>query len=150
MATAGMPHGEVCVNVASPMHAFVRRGRLGRVFGNDTGFVVARNPDTVRAPDIAFVRAGRLPEGPPPQRWDQAPDLVVEVVSPNDRWSEIEDKTQDWLTAGTEEVWLVDPARREVKVVTREGSRTRRGGQVVTSAVLPGFEFAVEELFATG
>ena len=82
----GVEHGEIVLNLGSPLHQFVKSSRLGRVVGSDVGILLGRDPDTVREPDIAFISAERMPLDVREKRYSQVvPDLVVEVVSPNDR-----------------------------------------------------------------
>jgi Uma2 family endonuclease len=117
----------------------------------DTGFKIASDPDTVRAPDVAYVTAERLP--PPEQRpgyFEGAPDLAVEIVSPTDTVSELGEKVEEYLAVGVRGIWIVDPANRTVTVhepgqpvrILRELD-TLEGGDVV-----PGFRCPVSELFA--
>src|SRR5262245_9042674 len=90
MPPAGQEHGFVYMNLGGPLHQFVKTHRLGIVFGAETGFKIASNPDTVRAPDVAFVRRGRIPPGRIPKAFGSiAPDLAVEVVSPGDTVQEV-------------------------------------------------------------
>ena len=85
-APAGFDHGRVALNVGALLREHVRRERLGVVVAAETGFLISRDPDTVRAPDVAFVAAHRLPPAEDRERFaDLAPDLVVEVVSPSER-----------------------------------------------------------------
>ncbi len=111
MALAGFRQGAVNTNVAVPLAHHVKIRLLGAVCGAGTGFVLARNPDTVLAPDIAFIRRERIPaSGLPATFWEGAPDLAVEVRSPGDTGSEVAEKAASWLSAGTRVVWVVDPA----------------------------------------
>lgn len=123
---------------------------LGAVF-TEVGFTLSRDPDTVRAPDLAFVAAGRIPaSGYGTGYWEIAPDLAVEVVSPSSRASAIQEKVLHWLDAGAREVWIVDPGTRTV-AIHRPGGRTTvlRGEDVVEGAdLLPGFTLALDRLFA--
>src|SRR3989440_521132 len=105
---AGYAHGRVAMNLAVRLATYVEGARAGQVFAAETGFTLARGPDTVRAPDVAFVTHERLP---PPSTTGYpalAPDLVVEVLSPDDRPGEMLGKVADWLSAGTRIVWVVD------------------------------------------
>lgn len=123
------------------------RGRLATA---DPGFTLARSPDTVRAPDIAYVsrerHAAPMPDGFP----EFAPTLAVEVRSPSDRVGAIVAKVGDWLSAGTEMVWVIDPPRESVVVYRADGSVTVLGIADVLSGddVLPGFTLRLETLFA--
>src|SRR3990172_3882680 len=103
------------------MHHVDERG-LGEVLAAETGFKLASNPDTVRAPDVAFIRSDRLPDPPPAGYAEVAPDLVVEVLSPNDRPGKVLAKVADWLSAGNSLVWVVDPARLSARVYRADGS----------------------------
>ena len=150
MAPAGGRHGEVAMSIGIAVGSYVKRNRLGRVLAAETGFILERNPDTVKAPDVSFISAGRLPAGELPQRFlEMAPDLAVEVTSPNDSAREVEQKTDSWLAAGTSEVWVVSPQHRTVTVnrlgepaTVFDESETLTGGDL-----LPGFEVSVQELF---
>ena len=86
LAPAGGRHGSVAMRIANRLANYVNERHLGEVFAAETGFILRRDPDTVRAPDAAFVAAGRLPAGDLPAGYPElAPDLVVEVRSPSDR-----------------------------------------------------------------
>jgi len=92
------------------LRGFVERERLGEIVVADTGFVLARDPDTVRGPDVAFIARERYDAaGDPPTAFPGAPDLAVEVVSPSNRAVDIRAKVADYLAAGTRLVWVVDP-----------------------------------------
>lgn len=149
MSPAGSQHGGVIVALTLPLAQFVKSHRLGRVFGAETGFIIARNPDTVRAPDVAFVGKERLSGELPHGFFPGAPDLAVEVVSPDDRASEVLAKAQAWLGAGCRLVWVADPKTRSITVY-----RSLRDIVVLTSAdtldggdVLPRFKLSVSEVF---
>ena len=102
MTPAGFDHGAVIMNLAVPLGQHVKTGRLGVVCGAETGFVLERRPDTVLAPDIAFVRRERIPAaGRPRTFWDGPPDLAVEVRSPGDTRKEVAEKVAAWLASGT-------------------------------------------------
>lgn len=124
-----------------------RRGRLATL---DPGFTLARNPDTVRAPDLAYVSRERHP-GPMPNGFPAfAPDLAVEVRSPGDRAGAVVAKVGDWLEAGSLMVWSVDPDREQVVVYRADGSVSvlGLGDTLLGERVLPGFAMALTELFA--
>jgi Uma2 family endonuclease len=150
MTPAGAEHGDVGGEAFHWVKAFVKEHRLGKVYSADTGFVIARDPDTVRAPDVAFVRAQRIPPHPVRGFFPGAPDLAVEVVSPSDRLSEVAAKVDEWLSAGTQSVWVVDPANRSVEVY-RQGNqvlRYRAGDELRDEPALPGFAMKIADLFA--
>lgn len=139
---AGYLHGDIAMRIGSAIHQFVETHSLGRVFAAETGFTLAREPDTVRAPDVAFIRSERLPSPPPPGFAELAPDLAVEVLSPDDRPGEVLEKVADWLNAGTLLVWVVDPKRRIARVYRADGSEATidDGGFLDGEALLPGFQ----------
>lgn len=151
MSPAGFEHGDVALEIGARLKEFVRGHQLGRVVGAETGFLISRGPDTVRAPDAAFVAAERLPPRHERHRFAElAPDLVVEVVSPSDRAVEVTEKAFAWLAAGVPLVWVVYPAQRLVAVYTPDGTVTHRreGDELDGGDVLPGFRLAVGEIFA--
>jgi len=148
MTPAGFRHGRIACAVAAILREFVQGRQSGVVTGAETGFLLARDPDTVRAPDVAFVGADRIPETEPVGFFPGAPDLAVEVLSPNDAAGNVLAKVQDWLNADCRAVWVVDPQTRTVTVY-----RTRREISVLTEAemldgspVLPGFQVRVGDL----
>ena len=124
---------------------------LERVYAAETGFEIHSNPDTVRAPDAAFVSRERPREvGPVEGYWPGAPDLAVEVVSPNDRHSEVIEKALEWLDAGCRMVLVVDPKQHTVTVRrSREDIRILADGDTLDGdGVIPGFSMPVTEIFA--
>jgi len=118
----GTRHGAIAATLAYHLNDFVRRRELGTVFAQDTGFKIASDPDTVRAPDVAFVARARVERIPPRGYAELAPDLLAEILSPDDRPAEVLAKVADWLAAGTKLVWVVDPARSEARVYRQDGS----------------------------
>ena len=146
---AGMRHGYVHGKLFALLYAHVRAHRLGMVFGADVGYILSRSPDTVRAPDVSFVQAARLPSPLPAGFFPGAPDLVVEVWSPNDRFPIVEQKVWRYLDAGTREVWVVHPEHRTVTVRRPDGSAERLEVDAVLTGgvVVSGFSSPVAELF---
>ena len=117
MSPAGFRHGRLIMNIAASLDHHVRAHMLGVVCAAETGFLLATNPDTVRAADVAFIRRDRLdPAVEPEGYWPGAPDLVVDVVSPNDLSTEVDAKVTDWLDAGARMVVVVNPRMRSVTV----------------------------------
>lgn len=149
MAPAGSEHGLVGATLLGRMYAVVEAGGLGRLFTAETGFRLRRDPDTVRAPDVAFVRADRVPDARVPGFAPLAPDLAAEIVSPNDRAVEVAGKALSWLDAGVQIVWVVDPENRTVTVYRQDGVSVLRGPDVLRGeSVLPGFALPLDELWA--
>lgn len=119
---AGFRHGIVAANVGRRLHDFAEANHLGVVVAAETGFTLARNPDTVRAPDCGFVANARIPQPIPKGYFPAGPDLAVEVLSPDDRPHEVLDKIADWLGSGTHIVWIIDPDKRVGRVYRADGS----------------------------
>jgi len=150
MSPAGLEHGAVIFNLTSLLGPHLRAHRLGQGFGAETGFKIFSNPDTVRAPDIAFVRRGRIPEtGLPKDFWAAAPDLAVEVLSPGDAAREVDEKVEDCLAAGVLAVWVVNPKRRTVTIHRAQGDvfTLAEGDELDGGEVVPGFRCKVSEIF---
>lgn len=128
----------------------VEANNLGLYFGAECGFKLSSDPDTVRAPDLAFVSHGNIPAtGIAKSFWPGAPDLAVEVLSPGDTYSEVNEKVENWLEAGTRAVWIVDPRRRSVSVYRSMTDVTHlsEGDEVDGGEVVPGFRCKVSEIF---
>ncbi|HEX6944471.1 MAG TPA: Uma2 family endonuclease [Gemmatimonadaceae bacterium] len=143
---AGYLHGNIAMRIGSVIHQHVEANSLGEVFAAETGFTLARRPDTVRAPDVAFIRSARLPSPPPRGFAELAPDLAVEVLSPDDRPGEVLEKVGDWLNAGALLVWVVDPRRRIARVYRADGSETHVDdeGSLEGEELLPGFRLSLK------
>ena len=149
MSPAGFDQGRFASKVVVALANYAGQKQSGVVTTAETGFKIAHDPDTVRAPDVAYVLAERIPSGGVKGFFPGAPDLAVEVVSPSDRASEVAAKVQEWLSAGCRLVWVVDPenhavtvhrSRTEITVLTAED--TLDGGEL-----LPGFSMAVGDIF---
>ena len=150
MTPTNPTHGRIEVNVAAALTAFVRTQNLGVVMAGEVGVFTARNPDTVRAPDVLFLsherdfrrtrRDGFL---------EVAPDLVVEILSPTDRPDAVRRKLDEYFAAGVRLAWVIDPATRTVRVHPAHGEpRTLAAGDVLTGDdVLPGFLLPTQEVF---
>ena len=150
VAPAGGGHGQVAMQLSWRLAAHVETRKLGKVLAAETGFVLSRNPDTVRAPDCAFISSERMPAGGLPQTFIPfAPDLAVEVLSPNDTQMEIEEKVQEWLDAGTKLVWVLNP-RRKTLVVHRPDANPqvlRESDTLMGEDVVDGFSVPVAQIF---
>ena len=143
-------HGVIAAAVSALLHVWARQTKAGHV-GVEAGFILARAPDTVRGPDVAFVRRDRIPPGGVPEGfWPLAPDLAVEIVSPGDTTNEILAKVGDYLAAGTPLIWVIYPRRQEVVVhMPDQVSRTYGAGDDLSfPEVLPGFSCLVADLFS--
>lgn len=143
-------HGAAITRIALLLARFAEEHGLGTVVTGDTGFVLVRDPDTVRGPDVAFVRADRVPVGPAGDWFfEGAPDLAVEVLSPSDRPGAVQRKVANYLDAGTPLVWIVDRrARRVVEHRAHAAPRIHGVDDTIDGGdVLPGFRAPVRAFF---
>ena len=146
----GTWHGAISAKLTYLLVGFVHHQGLGLVFGQDTGFKIGSDPDTVRAPDVAFVARERVGVIGERGYAELAPDLLAEILSPDDRPAEVLAKVADWLAAGTQIVWVIDPDRREARVYRRDGSLTVLGSDdsLEGEDVLPGFTCPLKDVLA--
>lgn len=150
MPPTGFEHGAITVNVTMPVAKHVRQNNLGLVCGAETGFIVAREPDTVLAPDVSFVSRARLEQfGITKKFFPAAPDLAVEVLSPHDRVGEVDEKVEAWLNAGVRLVWIVNPKHRTITVYRSLTDITllTENDELDGYDVVPGFRCKVAEIF---
>jgi Uma2 family endonuclease len=151
MSPSGAEHVVVAAELLRRLGNFVHEHQWGRIFSSEGRFVIRRNPDTVIAPDAAFVTAERIAaQGIPAGYWDGAPDLAVEVASPHDRMRDIDDKVDEWLKAGARLVWVIHPRRHmamiyrpKLKAVLVQADEFLDGYDV-----LPGFRRLLDDIFA--
>lgn len=145
---AGFAHGAVAGTMFARLADYVRARRLGLVLAADTGFKIFSDPDTVRAPDVAFVSRERVPSPLPRGFAEFAPDLAVEILSPDDRPGEVLAKAGDWLEAGTRLVWVVNPYFSRARVYRADGSETALEGDGLLDGedVIPGFACHLTEV----
>ena len=151
MTPPGFEHGRVAANVGILLGVHARQTDSGVTCAAETGFVLARDPDTVRAPDAAFVAKERVEAiGRTPKYWPEPPSLAVEVVSPDDSFHEVQDKALEWLAAGATAVLVLDPAKRTATVYRgKEDVRVHDADESLDLGdAVPGFSVAVAELFA--
>lgn len=148
LAPSGEQHGAIVATLTVLLGHFIFTNELGRAYGAETGFLVSTDPDTVRAPDFAFIRAERL-EGSPGTGYRQGtPDLAAEVISPGDSYSGMTEKALLWLYAGASEVWLLDPRKRTVSIyLAKDRIRVLTEGDNLTSDLFPGWQLALDDLF---
>jgi Uma2 family endonuclease len=143
-------HGEIVELIHEVLKVFVRLHHLGRVYGDSVAYIVAREPDIVRVPDVSFVARDRVPAtGIPDTFWPFAPDLAVEVVSANDRVVEVRKNVREYLDGGTRAVWVAWPATRSIEVRTSARPPQDLGSddELDGGDVLPGFRVRVADLF---
>jgi len=149
MSPTQAEHGMLEALLTATLYAFVASHRLGWVVSGEVGFYTRRMPDTVRAVDVAFISRTRQPKRPT-TFLTAAPELVVEIVSPSDRWEGIRQKIAEYCAAGVERVWIVEPGTSKVLVFrsVTEFSELSEGDTLRGEGVLSGFELPLAELFA--
>lgn len=149
MTPAGEEHGLIEFKLGAALMAHVRSRRLGRVAGGEVGIYTRRNPDRVRGADIVFISTDRANPEPEQGFLRTAPDLVVEITSPNDRWQDIQEKIEEYFAIGVRWVWIVEPTNRVVRVYRAVDDVQRLGEDDVLAGegVLTGFLLPVKSLF---
>lgn len=145
-------HAVIGAKITAALHQFVEANDLGEVLNSSAGYVLSRRPDTVREPDVSFLRAERMGQQDFDAFLEGAPDLAVEVLSPSNTPTEMREKTNDYFNAGCRVVWIVDPVHRSLTIhrpdadpaiLTEDGTLTEEG-------LLPGFSLPVREIFPKG
>jgi len=150
MAPAGPTHGRLAMRIAAHLFQHVEAHHLGTVYAAETGFQLTQDPDTVRAPDVAFVSRQRLEAvGEIEGYWPGAPDIAVEVISPSDRYTDVEAKVVEWLEAGSQMVIVVNPRQRSVTVSHSRTDMVRLTEEDVLDggALVPGWQLPIKEVF---
>jgi len=144
----GTGHGARAARLTLRVGAFAERHDLGQIFAQDTGFKIERDPDTVRAPDVAFVARERLAQIPDEGYAELAPDWVAEILSPSDRPGEVLEKVGQWLGAGVRVVWVLDQVRRDARIYRADGtvSTVEPDGELNGEDVLPGFRCPLRDI----
>lgn len=150
MSPTGDEHGGYESNFDEFLKAFVRRYKSGRVRVGEVGIYTRRNPDTVRGADVAYISHERYAQRKQKHGYlDVAPELVVEIMSPDDRWSEVMEKLREYFAIGVKLVWVADP---EARIVYAYRSLTdvrefTDSETLIGDDVLPGFSVPVADLF---
>ncbi len=150
VSPAGGVHMRIVARLVNVLEGFVEQHDLGLVTGDGLGFILRRDPDLVRVPDVSFVPWEHVPdEGIPVRFWEGPPTLAVEVVSPDDRATEIRAKVQHYLEAGARLVWILWPDQQAVTIYASDGAVRELGPeeQLDGDDVLPGFVTRVGALF---
>lgn len=150
MPFVGFEHGVLTSKIGSCLTEHNEEQSLGYVCGAGTGFKISTNPDTVLAPDAAFVHQTAIDEkGIPTGYWEGAPNLAVEVISPSDTYTEVAEKVDEWLNAGCAMVWVINPRRETVQVYrpTQDISVLRGDDMLDGGDVIEGFQCQVQDLF---
>jgi Uma2 family endonuclease len=150
MSPTGDPHGGYESNFDEYLKAFIRKHRLGKLRVGEVGIYIRRNPDTVRAADVIFISNERYAKRQRKEGYlEVAPELVVEIMSPDDRWIDVTAKLRDYFSIGVKLVWVADPADRTVYAYrSMTEVRAFSSADTLTSDdILPGFSVPVAALF---
>lgn len=143
-------HGRLESRMAHLLESWMEERNDGGAVMTNSSFVVATDPDTVRRPDVAYISAERIPESRyGPAIWRLGPDVVVEVTSPSNTWTDIQERVTDYFSAGTRLVWVVDPPTRTVTVYRQDVRAQRLGtnAELEGEDALPGFRVRLDRLF---
>jgi Uma2 family endonuclease len=148
LSPTGRAHGRAEARLTTRLSTYVDANNQGEVLTGDVGIYIRRDPDTVRAADVAFISHGRLARCKAEGYLDVAPEIVVEVLSPTDRRGEVTEKIQDYFSAGVLRVWVLDSKQRRI-LVHRSLTDVQqiRMGEILTDELLPGFRVVVADLF---
>ncbi len=149
MAPTGYEHGISENRVGSLLREYVDRKRIGEVLTGEVGIYTRRSPDTVRGADVLYISNERFSKVASKSYLDVAPELIVEIVSPDDRWANMVEKLEEYFAIGVKAVWIVDPKHRTVRVYRSPTSveRFAGGDTLICEDVLPGFRCSLTELF---
>lgn len=149
MSPTGGEHARLEIRLGVELDLFVRRKNLGWALVGEVGIYTQRNPDRVRGADAAFISKARLPDGLGHGFLDVAPELVVEIMSPTDRWQDVRQKIEEYFEAGVIWVWVVEPDNRKVLVYNSptEARKYSEGERILGEGVLDGFSLEVAGLF---
>jgi Uma2 family endonuclease len=149
MSPTGGRHGIIESRLGSALSVFVQQQNLGWVLTGEVGLYIRRNPDRVRGADIVLLSKEHWPEGPPEGFVEGAPDFVVEIMSPNDRWQEVRQKIAEYFSIGARWVWIVEPENRAVLVFRSSSDFQQFGAEdiLIGEGTLEGFTLPVASLF---
>lgn len=144
---SGAKAGGITTRLTSEIGLFLKSNKLGRVYGPDTMFTIGKND---RMPDVSFVAKEKIPKkGEPLSKWKFAPDLAIEVISPNDTYDKIFDKLNEYFSAGVKQVWLAEPRFERIRVYfSPDESKTfHKSDEITCEEILPGFRLNLADIF---
>lgn len=152
MPPPGSEHGRIESKIAFYLRLYAQERDAGEVFSGEAGIYTRRSPDTVRGMDVAFVSWERLEKNDSSTYLTVAPELIVEVLSPGNRWVDILDKVDEYKSIGVDLVWVVDPKRKEVFAFKTldDVKRFSADDTLTDDDVLLGFSLRIDELFRKG
>jgi Uma2 family endonuclease len=145
----GHPHGFIESMIAFFLNLFIRQHKLGRVLTGEVGIYTRRNPDQIRAADVAFISHERLSQAQEEGFLDVAPELIVEIMSPANTWTEAQEKLAEYFAIGVNVVWIVDPQLEQVHVYrsVEQFKLLQKQDELTSEEILPGFSVALTEIF---
>lgn len=145
----GHPHGYIENIIGALLYIYLKTHPIGRALSGEVGIYTRRNPDTVRAADVAFISNERFRQARSAGYLDVAPELVVEVMSPDNTWSEVQKKLAEYFAVNVLMVWVVDPQLEQVHVYRspEQMKLLRKEDRLTGDDVLPGFQVALAEIF---
>ncbi len=146
----GYKHGYIEALIAALLFNFVRTKRLGRVLGGEIGIYTSRDPDSVRAADAAFISNERYEQVKSSSYLDICPELIIEILSPDDSWTDMYEKLAEYFSIDAQIVWVIDPRLEQIHVFHSldDVFRLTLDDQLSGEGILPGFEVPVREIFA--
>lgn len=149
MTPTGAAHGKTEVRLARLLDEYVEKNSIGWVLSGEVGIITKRDPDRVRGADITFLpreQATEIPDG----FLTHAPELIIEIVSPNDRWNDIREKIDEYFAIGVKQVWIVEPQPRQILTYTSptEAVRYRSGDTLLATHSLSGLQIEVDRIFS--
>lgn len=150
MSPTNIEHASLETIISWYLHGFVTNKDLGWVLVGEVGIYIRRRPDRIRAADVAFISKQRLPTRPRRGYLTVAPELVIEIVSPDDRWEGIRKKVEEYFSIGVERVWIMEPDNKQVLVFhsATEFQTLSEADTLKGEGILDGFEASVAKLFA--
>ncbi|MBX3055478.1 MAG: Uma2 family endonuclease [Anaerolineae bacterium] len=145
----GHPHGYIENIIGALLYIYSKTHPIGRALSGEVGIYTRRNPDTVRAADVAFISHKRLAQAQTEGYLNVAPELVVEIMSPTNTWSEVQKKLAEYFAVGVLMVWVVDPQLEQIHVYRspEQMKLLRKEDRLVGDDVLPGFQVELTEIF---
>jgi Uma2 family endonuclease len=145
----GHPHGFFENMIGALLYIYLKTNPIGRAMSGEVGIYTRRNPDTIRAADVTFISNERLVRAQAEGYLDVAPELVVEIMSPGNTWSEVQEKLAEYFAVGVLMMWVVDPQLEQIHVYRSPEQVRLLGKQDVLMGedVLPGFQVALAEIF---
>ncbi len=151
MSPTKVGYGRFEYRIARLIGEFVETNQLGEIMVGEVGIYVRRNPDTIRAADVLYISTDRLAQATPNDFLDVAPELIIEILSPYDRWSQMRRKLRDYFDAGVQVVLVVEPDTKTIVAFrsTTDSIEFEHDAVLTIEDVLPGFKLRLTDIFVT-